>query len=202
MATVQWTHSVRLRKHLANRHGAMLHSVLARQGRINARALARRAGRPNPVIIIVADLGSGTASLSTLPLPTRKARRHAVAIDDGHLKAICLAVQQGEVHGRVAAHARRCSDVLCSCHDGDARRAVCVGRIRRGGTAGTLLWLLVFGLHKAVPCRLHRVVGGGKLFLARVGVCKRPPLRRAGLLAGLPRSGRCIRPGRSALSRR
>ena len=82
MATVQWTHSIRLRKHLRNRHGTMFHRTcnvlraygvrlrkhlsnryctvfnwgIARQGGVNARALARRADGIDSVIVVVANL--------------------------------------------------------------------------------------------------------------------------------------------------
>ncbi len=44
-----------LKKHLANRHGTMFHSVLARQGGVNARALARRTDGIDSVVGIVAN---------------------------------------------------------------------------------------------------------------------------------------------------
>ena len=63
-----------LRKHLSNRNRAMFHGYIARQGGVNARALARRADGIDSVIVVVADLRH-ELRLQHIAVADREARR-------------------------------------------------------------------------------------------------------------------------------
>ena len=192
MATVQWTHSVRLRKHLRNRHGTMFHRTcnvlraygvrlqkhlanrhctvfnrgIARQGGINARALARRADGIDSVVVVVADLRH-ELRLQHIAVADRKARRHGVAIDDCHLEAVCAASLQGEVDRRVGNHIGLCGYAL-ACRD-NARCAVCVANVR-GRAAAVLRARGGALLDQAVDAVLQRLDCVCNLFLGRKNV--------------------------------
>ena len=84
----------------------MLCSILARQGRVNARALARRTGGIDSVVGIVANLRH-ELRLQHIAVADREARRQVVAVDHRHLEAVCAASLEREVHRRVRSEERR-----------------------------------------------------------------------------------------------
>ena len=81
----------------------MFDRVLARQRGIDARALARCTNCIHSVVVIIANL-SNELGLEYTAIADRKARCLIVAIDNGHLEAVCAASLQGEVDRRVGNH--------------------------------------------------------------------------------------------------
>src|SRR5699024_8742381 len=90
IVTVQWTHGVRLRKHLANRNCTVFHWSIARQGGVNACALARRAGGIHSVVVVIANLRH-KLGFQHIAVADSEARRHGIAVHDRHLEAVCAA---------------------------------------------------------------------------------------------------------------
>ena len=133
----------------------MLDSVLAGQCCVHARAIARIPNGPNSIIIIVSNLGQELC-FQNASVAYGEARNQTASIDQGHLEAICVAMQQCEVRGRVTAYACRIDHVLGGCHKGDPTGTVCIGTVCGGRTAGVFLRLLGrFGLYQAIPRMLH-----------------------------------------------
>ena len=153
-------YGVRLRKHLRNRHRAMLDRVLTRQGGVNARALARRAGGIDSVIVVVANLRH-ELRLQHFAIADREARRHGVAVDHGHLKAVCAASLQGEVDRRVGNHIRLLAGHALRCGY-NPRCAVCVANVGRCAA-----FAAVSAVTRARLLRLDQAVRG----LFQVGIC-------------------------------
>ena len=160
---LHWTHGVfsrlrrSLRKHLANRHCTMFNWDIARQGGINARALARRAGRIDSVIVVVADLRH-ELRLQHIAVADREARRHGVAVDHRHLEAVCAASLQGEVHRRVGNHIRLLAGHALRCGY-NARCAVCIANVGRRAALAAVA--------RARLLRLDQVIRGN----FQVGIC-------------------------------
>ena len=74
----------------------MLDSVLAGQCCVHARAIARIPNGPNSIIIIVSNLGQELC-FQNASVAYGEARNQTASIDQGHLEAICVAMQQCEV---------------------------------------------------------------------------------------------------------
>ena len=135
----------------------MLDRVLARQGGVNARALARRADGIDSVIVVVADLRH-ELRLQHFAIADREARRHGVAVDYRHLEAVCAASLQIEVDRRVGNHIRLLAGHALGCGY-NARCAVCVANIgRRAALAAVACARLL---------RLDQVIRGS----FQVGIC-------------------------------
>ena len=87
-----WRLWVLVRKRSANCNRTMLDSVLAGQCCVHARAIARIPNGPNSVIIIVSNPGQELC-FQNASVAYSEARNQTVSIDQGHLEAICVAMQ-------------------------------------------------------------------------------------------------------------
>ena len=88
-------------RHSINGHRAVFDCILPRQGRVDARTLARGAGCIDSVVVIVSNL-CHILRLENAAIAYRKARRLVVSIYHRHLEAIRLPVFQSKVPRRIA----------------------------------------------------------------------------------------------------
>ena len=120
-------------RHSINGHRAVFDCILPRQGRVDARALARGAGCIDSVVVIVSNL-CHKLRLENAAVAYRKARCLVVSIYHRHLEAIGLPVFQSKVHCRIAVDIG-VHNILPSSYD--TGRTIC---IKWSGNAGGTLF--------------------------------------------------------------